>query len=176
MATFTIREETDADAPAIREVHQIAFDQDFEPDLVEALRRGGYTRISLVAEREGVIVGHVLFSEMVIVSKTDEIPALSLAPVAVLPEHQRQGIGSALIRKGLEIARERGERIAIVLGHADFYPKFGFSANAAEPLSSPFSGHAEWMAIELAPGALRDVQGWVRYPPPFGVPPTESQA
>lgn len=94
--------------------------------------------------------------------------ALALAPVAVLPERQRQGIGSRLIREGLRACAEAGHRITVVLGHADYYPRFGFSAPLAEPLQAPFSGPS-FMALELVPGALADVTGEVRYPPPFGL-------
>jgi putative acetyltransferase len=92
---------------------------------------------------------------------------LALAPMAVLPAFQKQGIGSALVRNGLELCRELGHRIVIVLGHPNFYPRFGFSAKLAEALSSPFGGGESWMALELAPGALGGVAGRVQYPPPF---------
>jgi putative acetyltransferase len=97
-------------------------------------------------------------------------PALALAPMAVLPAHQRRGIGSALVRRGLEICREQGARIVVVVGHPEFYPRFGFSAELARPLKSPFSGEI-WMAAELIPAALEGVTGKVAYPPPFGLPP-----
>jgi len=87
--------------------------------------------------------------------------------MAVLPEFQNQGIGSALVRAGLEHCREQGHRTVIVLGHPYFYPRFGFSAKLAEPLWSPFGGGETWMAMELAPGALGGVAGRVEYPPPF---------
>src|SRR5947199_8417908 len=88
--------------------------------------------------------------------------------MAVLPEQKRKGFGSALVREGLEVCRDQGHRIVVVLGHPDFYPRFGVSATLAEPLSSPFGGREAWMALELVPGALTGVTGWVRYPPPFG--------
>jgi hypothetical protein len=97
------------------------------------------------------------------------VPALALAPVAVRPDHQKRGIGSALIRSGLEACRAGGHRIVVVLGHAEYYPRFGFSAKLAEPLSSPFSGRDSWMALELVPGALDGVVGTVQYAPPFGI-------
>ena len=135
--------------------------------LVDALRDGGYGRVSLVAEDPG-IVGHVLFSDLPIVTATGTVSALSLAPVAVVPAAQRRGIGSALIRRGLDLCRERGHRIVVVLGHAEYYPRFGFSADLARPLRSPFHGE-HWMAMELTPGALTGLAGDVRYPPPFGI-------
>jgi putative acetyltransferase len=88
--------------------------------------------------------------------------------MAVLPERQRQGIGSALVQKGLEACRQQGHRIVVVLGHSHFYPRFGFSPRLAAHLESPFSGGDSFMAVELVPGALDGVVGRVQYPPPFG--------
>lgn len=88
--------------------------------------------------------------------------------MAVRPDRQRRGIGSRLIRDGLAMCRGRGHRVVVVLGHADYYPRFGFSPALAERLRSPFPG-PHFMALELVPGALDGVVGEVRYPPPFGV-------
>jgi putative acetyltransferase len=164
--SLTIRPETTADHAAIREVNRLAFGGEGEARLVDALREGGYARVSLVAEEEGQIVGHLLFSTLTIATARGEIEALSLAPLAVVPSHQRRGIGSSLVREGLRTCREAGHRIVIVLGHPEFYPRFGFSAKLAEPLRSPYSGPA-FMAVELVPDALRGIEGKVRYPPPF---------
>jgi putative acetyltransferase len=92
---------------------------------------------------------------------------LALAPMAVLPEFQNQGLGSALVRRGLEVCKEQGHRIVIVLGHPHFYQRFGFSSNLAARLESPYSGRESFMAGELIPGALDGVAGRVQYPPPF---------
>lgn len=166
--TTRIRQESSADQEAVRHVNRLAFDQDDEAGIVEGLRNGGYVRVSLVAEVEGQVVGHILFSDLPILTDGGTLMALALAPMAVLPEFQRKGIGSALVREGLKVCREAGHRIVIVLGHADFYPRFGFSAKLAEPLASPFGGRDAWMAMELGPETLAGVTGWVRYPPPFG--------
>lgn len=166
--TPTIRPETPADREAVRRVHRLAFGQGDEGVLVDSLRTEGYARVSLVAEAEGRVVGHILFSEVPILTDGGTIPALSLAPVAVLPDCQRMGIGSALVRQGLEVCRTAGHRIVVVLGHPNFYPRFGFRASLAGPLSSAFGGGEAWMAQELVPGVLTGVSGWVRYPPPFG--------
>lgn len=88
--------------------------------------------------------------------------------MAVLPAKQRQGIGSQLVREGLRVCAEAGHRIVVVLGHPDFYPRFGFSAQLAERLKAPFARPA-FMALELVPGALENIIGEVRYPPPFGL-------
>jgi putative acetyltransferase len=166
--TPTIRHETTADHEAIRQVNRFAFGQDDEARIVDALRSGGYARVSLVAEVDGAVVGHIMFSDLPILTDNGTISALSLAPMAVLPDFQKRGIGSELVQKGLEACRNQGHRIVVVLGHSHFYPRFGFSATLAAPISSPFSGRDSWMALELVPGALDGSSGWVRYPPPFG--------
>ncbi len=165
---LAIREEAPADHIAVRELNRLAFGQDDEANLVDALRAGGYTRLSLVAERDGTVVGHLLFSRLPIETSNGVVEALALAPAAVRPDRQRQGIGSQLIRDGLMMCRQRGHRIVVVLGHAEYYPRFGFSADLAERLRSPFPG-PHFMAMELASGVLDGVEGDVRYPPPFGV-------
>jgi putative acetyltransferase len=162
-----IRPETSADQEAIRQVNRLAFGQDAEARLVDALRDGGYVRASMVAEKDQQVIGHILFSDLPIVTEAGIVPALALAPMAVLPECQNQGVGSALVRRGLEVCKEQGHRIVVVLGHPQFYPRFGFSSKLASALASPFGGGDSWMALELVPGALADVRGRVEYPPPF---------
>jgi putative acetyltransferase len=164
--SVSIRPETRDDLDLIRTVHRLAFGGDDEARLVDALRAQDYTRVSLVADLGGRVVGHILFSDLPIVTSQGTIPSLSLAPLAVIPELQRQGIGLSLVREGLGICTKQGHRIVIVLGHPAFYPRFGFSARLAERLKAPFSGEA-FMALELVPGALEGVDGEVRYPPPF---------
>jgi putative acetyltransferase len=124
--------------------------------------------LSLVAEAEDEIVGHILFSRMWIDTQEDAIAAAALAPMAVLPAYQRQGIGSLLVRQGVNLLREREERVILVLGHRTYYPRFGFSAEKARFLESPFPRDA-FMALELVPGVLDGVHGGVRYSPAFGL-------
>lgn len=162
-----IRPERPTDHDAIREVNRLAFGGEDEARLVAALRDGGYVRVSLVAEEGGRVVGHVLFGDLPIVTAGGTVEALALAPLAVLPSHQQRGIGSLLVREGLRACREAGHRIVVVLGHPEFYSRFGFSAGLTERLKSPFSGPS-FMAAELEPGALAGGEGEVRYPPPFG--------
>jgi len=162
-----IRSETTDDHEAIRHVNRLAFGQDAEASLVDALRDGGYVRASLVAEQDGQVIGHILFSDLPIVTQAGTVPGLALAPMAVLPECQNQDIGSALVRRGLQVCTEEGHRIVVVLGHPNFYPRFGFSSKLASALTSPFSGGNSWMALELVAGALAGVEGRVEYPPPF---------
>jgi putative acetyltransferase len=164
-----LRTERPADQANVYEVNRLTFGREDEARLVDALRAGGYVRLSLVAECDGRIVGHLLFSALPIVTRQGPVAALSLAPLAVLPEFQRRGIGSQLVREGLKACRASGHVIVVVLGHPAFYARLGFSAEVARPLESPFTGEA-WMAMELRPGALAGVKGRVQYPPPFGVP------
>jgi putative acetyltransferase len=153
----------------IRTIHEAAFGGPDEADLVDRLRADGHALISLVAELDTGLVGHILFSRMWIRSQTGAlVSAVALAPVAVLPEHQRRGIGGRLVRYGLELLRGRGEKIAIVVGHPDYYPRFGFSTEKAQSLESPFPAEA-FMAIELIAGALDGVQGSVVYPAAFAI-------
>jgi putative acetyltransferase len=140
-----------------------------EARLVDRLRDGGFARVSLVAELNGRVVGHILFSELPVMTRQGTVvPALALAPMAVLPEFQRQGIGSALVRTGLERCRELGGYgVVFVLGHLDFYPRFGFLADLARSVESPYAGE-HFMAVELEPGAMAQLKGGrVEYPSPF---------
>ncbi len=165
-----IRPETGADLAAVGEVNRLAFGREAEARLVDDLRDGGYARLSLVAQEEGRIVGHVMFSEAVIRTGGGEVGALALGPVGVIPERQGRGVGSALIREGLDRCVREGHRIVLLLGHPGYYPRFGFSAERAGNLSSPYSGDA-FMALELAPGALSGVVGEFEFAPPFGAVP-----
>lgn len=165
---LSIREETPQDYEAIREVNRLAFHQEEEGQIVDRLRADGLVIASLVAVEDGGVVGHILFSELPIETDRGVLRAASLAPMAVRPERQRRGIGSALVLRGLEVCRERGYSIVVVVGHPNYYPRFGFSAERARNLRSPFAGEA-FMALELTPGALEDVVGTVRYPEAFGL-------
>jgi putative acetyltransferase len=164
----SVRLETAGDEESIREVVTAAFGQPDEADLVDRLRYEGAVLLSAVAEGEGRVTGHILFSRMHIETADNLVAAAALAPVAVLPEFQRQSIGSRLIRYGLDVLRERGEEIIIVLGHPDYYPQFGFSVEKAATLTSPFPKDA-YMALELRQGALEGIEGTVRYPSAFGL-------
>src|SRR4029077_114476 len=113
---------------AVFEVNHFAFGREAEARLVDALRDGGFARLSLIAELGGELAGHVLFSRVPIHTGTGVVEALALAPLAVRPPCQRRGIGTTLVTYGLRTCREAGHRIVIVLGHPEYYPRFGFSA------------------------------------------------
>ena len=163
-----IRGRTAADDAAIRQLNDDTFGGHYESRLIEDLRAAGLDAVELVAVENDDIVGHILFSVLATTIDRQTVPALALAPMAVRPDRQRLGIGSALVRAGLDLARDRDWRAVIVLGHKGYYPRFGFSAALARPLEAPFSGDA-FMALELAPDALRGEKGRVTYPPAFGV-------
>ena len=169
------RLESPEDECAIRFINETAFGRPDEADLVAKLRAEDVVLASLVAEEERDeereakrMVAHILFSRMSIESSSGRVAAVALAPIAVLPERQRRGIGGKLIRYGLDLLRGRGERIVIVLGDPDYYPRFGFSRDKARFLESPFPPEA-FMALELQTGALDGVRGKVRYPAAFGL-------
>ncbi|MBE0699374.1 MAG: N-acetyltransferase [Anaerolineaceae bacterium] len=163
-----IRPEKPADIAAIYSLNKQSFDgRDAEPGLVDAVRSSEYfiPQLSLVAEENGQVVGHILFSRIHVETTGGKIPALALAPMAVLPEFQNKGIGSALVRHGLDECKRLNHAIVIVLGHTGFYPRFGFSAALAKALECPYGDCGDaWMAYELSPGALSNVRGKVVYP------------
>lgn len=136
---MNIRSETPADAAAIDEIHTLAFGHDNEARLVKLIRATPrYTpALSLVAEQNGAVVGHILFSHIDLVGE-QVWQVLGLAPLAVHPDFQNQGIGGELVRSGLAIADELGEALVVVLGHEGFYPKFGFEPAIRYGIESPF--------------------------------------
>ena len=165
---ITIRNEKPADAAAIRRVNEQAFGQPDEAALVDALRRRGAFALSLVAVEGDWVVGHILFSPVTVESGQGDFDALSLAPMAVLPARQRQGIGSQLVRAGLEGCRQAGHEIVVVLGHPDYYPRFGFSPASQRGIACEFDAPDEaFMLVELRENALDGRRGVVRYPPEF---------
>ena len=162
-----VRPERPEDVPGIRHVNESAFETPTEAALVDALRQQAQPTISLVALSGDVIVGHIMFSP-VVVSSPPDMHVLGLAPMAVLPMWQRQGIGSSLVQAGLEACRRRGAVAVVVLGHPEYYPRFGFTPASQFGLTSEYDVPDEvFMAIELTPGALRATTGTVRYHPAF---------
>jgi len=175
MGTIQIRQETEPDYPASEMVIKEAFEDaeysdHHEHHLVASLRKGeGFVpELSLVAEYDKEIVGHILLTRLVIRDGEREHPSLALAPVSVLPRYQHQGIGSALIRRSLEIARDLGFGSVIVLGYDTYYPRFGFRPAHLWGIKPPFEVSKEaFMALELKEGSLNDVKGMVVYPKEF---------
>ncbi|MFI1072699.1 GNAT family N-acetyltransferase [Streptomyces puniciscabiei] len=169
MPTWTTRPEREGDAPAVRAVNLAAFSTAAEADLVDALRRDPAAWIEglsmLAVDGEGTAVGHALLTRC----RVGGQDALALAPCAVLPDRQRQGAGAAAINAVLDAARARGERLVVVLGHADYYPRFGFVPASRYGIRAPFEVPDEaMMALPLDTG--RQVpQGTIAYPAAFGV-------
>lgn len=164
----TIRDEAAADRAGVRRVNERAFGQPAEADLVEALHRAGAAVISLVAEVDRQVVGHILFSP-VTVEPAAGTRLLGLAPMAVDSEWQRQGIGSDLVRTGLARAAAAGYDGIVVLGHSGYYPRFGFRPAAECGLGCEYDAPPEaFMALALPGRSLDGVPGLVRYHPAFG--------
>ncbi|MFJ7243484.1 GNAT family N-acetyltransferase [Kitasatospora sp. NPDC098652] len=168
MRNWITRAETGADIPTVHAVNAAAFDTPAEADLVDALRAdpAWIDGLSVVTtDGSGTVVGHALLTRCHI----GDVPALCLAPVAVLPAHQRTGAGSAAVRAALDAARERGERYVVVLGHPGYYPRFGFTRA---------STHGIGLTIDVPDAAVMALAldadhplpaGTVRYPAPFGI-------
>jgi len=158
-----IRPERQSDIPSIRAVNQSAFNTSAEADVVDALRERAQRLVSLVADADGTIVGHIMFSPVTLLAHPD-LRIMGLAPMAVVPARQRQGIGSALVHEGLERCRELGFAAVVVLGHAEYYPRFGFTPASRFSLRCEYDVPDEvFMAIELDARTLRGRSGTIRY-------------
>jgi putative acetyltransferase len=164
----SIRPESRTDHPAIYAVNATAFETAAEATLVRGLRDAGVNPfISLVAESEQRIVGHILFTPVQVVGARTW-SAIALGPMAVLPNFQRQGIGSGLVRAGLDACRTAGHDVIFVLGHPDYYPRFGFQRMSEFGLTCEFKAPDDvLMVAELTPGAIGGRTGEVRYHPLF---------
>lgn len=162
-----IREEEPADVDAIHGVNVAAFATDAEARLVDALRAAGALRLSLVAEVHEDLVGHIAFSPVTVTSDRQRtVEGLGLAPMAILPAHQRMGIGGQLIAEGLRRLRLARHPFCVVLGHADYYPRHGFVRASTFGIrwEKPVPDEV-FFVQELAPGGLAGVSGIVRYRP-----------
>ena len=165
---LTIRRETPKDIDSIRYVNEQAFGQKEEAEIIDKLRKRDVVTLSLVAVQADQIVGHILFSPVSAESEYSSFEAITLAPMAVLPEYQRKGIGSQLVRVGLEECRRLGHEIMVVLGHPDYYPRFGFVPASTYSIKCKYDVPDEvFMALELRQGALSGRSGVVKYQPEF---------
>jgi len=161
-----IRPESPEDHEAIRLIHERAFENKLEAELVDRLRANGNLGASLVAVSEESVVGHIAFSPVTLAGAPD---GWGMAPLAVLPEHQRQGFGSALIEAGISLARERGVAWMVVLGDPAYYPRFGFIPASEFGLQNEYGVDEPFMALPLEEGALDAHQGLVRYGAEFAI-------
>ncbi len=175
--TLIIRPETPTDYARIYEITEAAFrDLDVsdhtEHDLVNRLRDSAayIPQLALVAELNGEVVGHILFTRAAIVGPDRSRETLVLAPVSVAPPHQQCGIGGRLIRAGIQIARDMGFDSINLVGHAEYYPRFGFVRASRYAIRVPFDVPDDvFMIQELHPGALDGVSGVIHYAPEFGL-------
>ena len=163
----TIRDEDQSDFLAIQNVHERAFGGDYEPRLVEMLRNAGRVTSSLVAVVEDRVVGHVLFSPVTFDPPLPKHSWVALGPIGVLPEYQGRGIGSRLVRQGLDECRSEGCDGVVLLGSPGYYSRFGFVQASHHNLSSEFGSGPAFQAAELRQGALEEIEGKVLYCPEF---------
>lgn len=170
--SIEVRPETPEDFDAITTLLAEAFGQPGEARLVRSLRADGahVPELTLVAEVDGTVVGHILFSAVVVEDPElgNSTPGLALAPMAVLPAHQRQGIGSTLVRAALERADNRPEAVVVVVGHPDYYPRFGFVAASSLSISVPWPDIPDdAVLVRPLPAYGEGCRGVVRYPEAF---------
>jgi putative acetyltransferase len=164
---IVIRAETADDREAVRRINEIAFGQPAEADLVDLLRERCADAISLVAvdaDNGDGIVGHILFTP-VVVDGAPRVVGMGLALMAVLPDRQRCGIGSRLVRRGLELLRERSCPFVVVVGHPEYYPRFGFTRASTHRIASQWEGVPDeaFMVLILDEAAMAAVSGVARY-------------
>ena len=164
----TVRLETPGDVEAIRHVNDQAFGRENESWLIDKLRERGVLTISLVAVQDGEVAGHIAFTPVVVESDGASFDAIALGVMSVLPVYQRRGIGSQLVRAGLEECRRLGHEVVVVLGHPDYYPRFGFVMAGPRGIDCEFEAPEEaWMLLELREEALSGRRGKVRFQPEF---------
>lgn len=162
-----IRTEQENDVGAVREINLSAFATPSEADLVDALRDQTEPIVSLVAEQEEMVIGHIMFSPASLAGHPD-LKIMGLAPMAVAPEYQQKGFGSALVRAGIECCKQLGFVAVVVLGHTKYYPRFGFSSASRFGIESEYDVPEDlFMVLELQADALNGKTGTVTYHPAF---------
>ena len=158
-----IRKESEKDLPAVHSLNLAAFESAVEAELVDVLRKQAHPLVSLVAEAEGTVVGHILFSPVTL-SGYAHLKIMGLGPMAVLPAMQRQGIGSALVDAGLEACNKLGFGAVVVLGHPAYYPRFGFVPSTHYHIKCEYDVPDEvFMVLTLQPNYLQGVSGTIHY-------------
>jgi putative acetyltransferase len=165
--TLVLRPETLYDLPATRLVEEAAFSRPAEAALVDLARERGRITLSLVAEQDGLVAGHILFTPVTLAPPQPGINGLGIGPVAVLPKFQRAGIGSRLMQAGLDHVRRLGFTFVVLLGDPAYYSRFGFTPGCSFGLTSDYGDGDEFQALELQPGALAGLGGHVKYIPEF---------
>lgn len=158
-----VRAETAADERAVRDVLTAAFEQPLEADLVDALRGTPWWQISLVAEVDGAVVGHVLLTDVELAGR----PVLALGPIGVLPAHQGSGVGSELMTAALAAAAGTDRGLITLLGEPAYYRRFGFVAGTEYGVVDPFGAPAGYYQVITLPAYTPDLVGVVAYPAPW---------
>jgi putative acetyltransferase len=153
--------------PAVLEVNRLAFKGDIEFRLITNLQRDGAIQASFVAVDGGVVIGHILFSPLYVMADGKRVDAVALAPMCVVPSRQKQGIGTLLVKHGIEAMKSAGQAAIIVLGHVNFYPRFGFRHDLVKNLSCAFNKYEAFMGLELLAGSLGGKSGTCIYPRAF---------
>jgi putative acetyltransferase len=171
----TIRHEKPADAAAVRRVHEAAFPTATEAGLIDRLRASGKAAVSLVADDRGRIVGHVLFTP-VTCEPPAKVPAYGLGPLAVLPDHEKHGVGRRLVQNGLAECHARGACMVVVLGDPGYYGRFGFERASRYALRNEFGVEEEFMVFMLESHAHPEPGTLVKYAPEFSARPGPREA
>ncbi len=153
--------------PAVLELNRLAFKGDEESRLIKNLARDNSILASFVAVDGDEVVGHILFSPLYVMADGKRVDAVALAPMCVVPSRQRQGIGTLLVEHGIEAMKSAGHAAIIVLGHVDFYPRFGLRHDLAKNLSCAFNKYEAFMGLELRAGSLGGKSGTCAYPRAF---------
>ncbi len=160
-----VRIEQPGDQESVRWVNELAFGRPEEADIVDALRTAGASTLSLVALAGAEVVGHVLFSPVTIAGSGRTLDGMGLGPLAVLPEYQRQGVGSALVHSGLELLRAQACPFVVLVGHPEYYPRFGFEPASRHGIRSQWEGLADevFMLLVLDGERMENVKGVARF-------------
>ena len=161
---MNIREERASDLEKVWEVNSEAFETEAEAKLVNVLRGSGCAFVSLVADAETQVVGHILFTPVELSGSENKLRIMGLAPMAVLSKYQNQGIGSELVKAGLEQCRSHGYDAVVVLGHPNYYPRFGFVPSVNHGIKSEYEVPDEvFMILELVRGSLNGHEGAIKF-------------
>jgi putative acetyltransferase len=164
-----IRPENSDDIAKVCEINAAAFDADTEAKLINVLRESCESYISLVAEVDGELVGHILFTPVELVGDRSGLKLMGLGPMAVMPKYQNKGIGSQLVKEGVEQCLRRGYDAVVVLGHPKYYPRFGFVPSVQYGIKSEYEVPDEvFMILELKKNSLKGISGIIKYNPAFG--------
>lgn len=159
-----IRKEGPGDFTVIKKINDLAFGQEQESKIIDSLRKNCDNLLSFVADDDGKVVGHIMFSPVMISGTEEPIWGMGLGPMAVLPEYQRRGIGSALVKEGIRILKDRNCPFIILVGHPEYYPRFGFKKASLYRIKCQWEVPEEaFMILVLDESAMSGVSGIAKY-------------